>query len=149
MCACVRACVHGVMLNVQCFFTTHPPTYHSTAIVINALTGLRRINTSYSRISFVDIAAKLKLDSAEDAEYVCAKNIRDGVIKAQLDHDVGAMLSRDQVGCFTVFYRVMLVLLLSVGYEPSRYLRRRRPPCFDDMRTLLEAHMLVVIPTIL
>lgn len=59
--------------------------------------GLRRINTSYSRISFADVAAKLKLDSAEDAEYVCAKNIRDGVIKAELDHETSAMISRDQV----------------------------------------------------
>jgi 26S proteasome regulatory subunit N3 len=63
--------------------------------------GLRRINTSYSRISFGDIAAKLKLDSAIDAEYVCAKNIRDGVIKAQLDHDLGAMISEDRADLYS------------------------------------------------
>jgi hypothetical protein len=71
----------------------------SARLVVRA--GLRRINTAYSCISFADIAAKLKLGSAEDAEYVCAKNIRDGVIKAQLDHDVGAMLSRDQADLYS------------------------------------------------
>ena len=73
------------------FHSPFPPTN------LVGLPGLRRINTSYSRISFADIAAKLKLDSAVEAEYVCAKNIRDGVIKARLDHEIGAMLSEDQV----------------------------------------------------
>ena len=35
--------------------------------------GLRKLATSYSRISFVDIAAKLQLGSPEDAEFLCAK----------------------------------------------------------------------------
>ena len=36
-------------------------------------TGLRKINTSYSRISFDDICAKLHLESSEDAEFIVAK----------------------------------------------------------------------------
>ena len=56
-------------------------------------TGLRNISLSYSRISFVDIATKLKLDTALDAEYMCAKAIRDGVIEASLNHDGGYLAS--------------------------------------------------------
>ena len=36
-------------------------------------TGIRMISLSYSRISLADIAEKLQLDSAEDAEYIVAK----------------------------------------------------------------------------
>ena len=36
-------------------------------------TGIRIISLSYSRISLADIAQKLQLDSAEDAEYIVAK----------------------------------------------------------------------------
>ncbi len=36
-------------------------------------TGVRRISLSYSKISLVDVAEKLQLDSSEDAEYIVAK----------------------------------------------------------------------------
>ena len=36
-------------------------------------TGIRMISLSYSRISLQDVACKLLLDSAVDAEYVVAK----------------------------------------------------------------------------
>jgi 26S proteasome regulatory subunit N3 len=39
-------------------------------------TGLRKLSTSYSRISLADVAAKLHLPSAKSAEYICAKAIR-------------------------------------------------------------------------
>ena len=39
-------------------------------------TGLRKINLSYSRISFEDICTKLHLESVEDAEFIVAKVIR-------------------------------------------------------------------------
>ena len=39
-------------------------------------TGLRKISLSYSRITLVDVAAKLHLPSASSAEYICAKSIR-------------------------------------------------------------------------
>ena len=35
--------------------------------------GIRRISMSYSRVALGDIAAKLHLDSAEDAEFIVAK----------------------------------------------------------------------------
>ena len=40
--------------------------------------GLRKLSLSYSRISLVDIAERLQLDSASDAEAIVAKAIRDG-----------------------------------------------------------------------
>lgn len=52
-------------------------------------TGIRMINMSYSRISLADIAQKLQLDSAEDAEYIVAKAIRDNVIDATINHKQG------------------------------------------------------------
>jgi len=58
-------------------------------------TAVRTISLAYSRITFADIAAKLLLESPEDAEYIVAKAIRDGVIEAVLDHESGTMQSRD------------------------------------------------------
>lgn len=36
-------------------------------------TAIRTISVAYSRISLVDVAKKLNLDSSEDAEYIVAK----------------------------------------------------------------------------
>ncbi|ESO86782.1 hypothetical protein LOTGIDRAFT_207043 [Lottia gigantea] len=58
-------------------------------------TGVRMISLSYSRISLVDIASKLCLDSPEDAEYIVAKAIRDGVIEARIDHEKGYVQSKE------------------------------------------------------
>ncbi|XP_071101623.1 26S proteasome non-ATPase regulatory subunit 3-like [Haliotis cracherodii] len=58
-------------------------------------TGVRMISLSYSRISLVDIAQKLSLDSPEDAEYIVAKAIRDGVIEATIDHEKGYVQSKE------------------------------------------------------
>ena len=44
-------------------------------------TGLRTISLSYSKIPLEDVANKLALDSREDAEFIVAKAIRDGVIE--------------------------------------------------------------------
>ena len=52
------------------------------------------ICVSYSRISLRDIAAKLQLDSAEDAEYIVAKAIRDVVIDAEINHTEGFVQSK-------------------------------------------------------
>lgn len=57
-------------------------------------TALRTISLAYSRISLRDVSAKLHLDSEEDAEYIVAKAIRDGVIEATIDHERGFMQSR-------------------------------------------------------
>lgn len=58
-------------------------------------TAIRAIGLSYSRISPQDIARKLGLDSAEDAEFIVAKAIRDGVIEATLDPEGGYMRSKE------------------------------------------------------
>eukprot|EP01126_Amoeba_proteus_P063279 TRINITY_DN8706_c0_g2_i8.p1 TRINITY_DN8706_c0_g2~~TRINITY_DN8706_c0_g2_i8.p1 ORF type:complete len:481 (+),score=100.59 TRINITY_DN8706_c0_g2_i8:113-1555(+) len=63
-------------------------------------TGLKRISSAYSRISFAMIAQKLNLDSLEDAEYVVAKAIRDGNIDATIDHVGGFMKSNDNVDVY-------------------------------------------------
>jgi 26S proteasome regulatory subunit N3 len=43
-------------------------------------TGLRKINVSYSKISFADICTKLNIDNAEDAEFICAKVCASGIL---------------------------------------------------------------------
>ncbi|GAA5907659.1 proteasome regulatory particle lid subunit RPN3 [Sporobolomyces salmoneus] len=58
-------------------------------------TALRTISLSYSRISLSDVASKLSLDSEEDAEYIVAKAIRDGVVVARIDHEKGEMKSKE------------------------------------------------------
>lgn len=63
-------------------------------------TGVWMINISYSRISMAEIAQKLQLDSAEDAEYIVAKAIRDGVIDATIDHTGGFMSSNETLNVY-------------------------------------------------
>ncbi|KAI1290220.1 26S proteasome non-ATPase regulatory subunit 3 [Halotydeus destructor] len=63
-------------------------------------TGVRMINLSYSKISLADIAAKLLLDTAEDAEYIVAKAIRDGVIEATIDHEGRYLQSKETVDVY-------------------------------------------------
>eukprot|EP00117_Sycon_ciliatum_P009728 scpid25353/ scgid11903/ 26S proteasome non-ATPase regulatory subunit 3; 26S proteasome regulatory subunit RPN3; 26S proteasome regulatory subunit S3; Proteasome subunit p58 len=57
--------------------------------------GIRKISLSYSRISLADVADRLRLGSAVDAEFIVAKAIRDGVIEACIDHKGGFMQSKD------------------------------------------------------
>lgn len=64
-------------------------------------TGIRMISLSYSKISLRDICLKLHLDSEEDAEFIVAKAIRDGVIDASLDHVQGFMKSKEIVDIYS------------------------------------------------
>lgn len=64
-------------------------------------TGVRKINFSYSRISLADVATKLSLDSAEDAEFIVAKAIRDGVIEATIDHEKRFVQSKETDDLYT------------------------------------------------
>ena len=74
---------------------------HQTYTLITRLhhnvikTAVKTISLAYSKITFADIAEKLHLDSPEDAEFIVAKAIRDGVIEAELDHRQGIMQSKD------------------------------------------------------
>lgn len=64
-------------------------------------TGLRKVSVSYSRVSLDDIAAKLHLESAAAAEYICAKAIRDGVIEAKIDHENGWLSSHEVLDLYS------------------------------------------------
>ncbi|KAJ8364675.1 hypothetical protein SKAU_G00135060 [Synaphobranchus kaupii] len=63
-------------------------------------TGVRMISMSYSRISLADIAQKLQLDSPEDAEFIVAKAIRDGVIEASINHEKGYVQSKETMDIY-------------------------------------------------
>lgn len=64
-------------------------------------TGIRMISLSYSRISLAEIARKLMLGSSEDAEFIVAKAIRDGVIEATINHAQGYMQSKQMVDVYS------------------------------------------------
>ena len=67
-------------------------------------TAVKTISLAYSKITFADIAQKLLLDSPDDAEFIVAKAIRDGVIEAELDHDQGIMQSKDTSDVYSTRY---------------------------------------------
>jgi len=57
--------------------------------------GLRKLNTSYSRIPLEDVCQKLSFDSVPATECIVAKAIRDGVIDGVIDHDAGYLVSNE------------------------------------------------------
>ncbi|RZF34685.1 hypothetical protein LSTR_LSTR002767 [Laodelphax striatellus] len=63
-------------------------------------TAIRSIGLSYSRITPANIAKKLGLDSPEDAEFIVAKAIRDGVIEATLDPEKGYVQSKESTDIY-------------------------------------------------
>lgn len=63
-------------------------------------TAIRSIGASYSRITPAKIAEKLALESPEDAEFIIAKAIRDGVIEATLDREKGYMQSKESADIY-------------------------------------------------
>ncbi len=81
-------------------------------------TGLRRCAAAYSKISFRDIAGKLGLGSAEDAEFTCAKAIKDGVLDAVLCHEEGVLVSQPRGNVY-------------VTKEPQEAYHRRITFCLD------------------
>lgn len=64
-------------------------------------TGLRKINLSYSKISIKDIAAKLLLDSEEDAEFIVAKAIKEKTIDATIDHAGKFVASNETIDIYS------------------------------------------------
>lgn len=82
-------------------------------------TGLRKINVAYSRISLADVCTKLHLDTGvEDAEFIVAKAIRDGVIDATIDHQGGFMQSSESGDIYST-------------QEPHSAFHRRITFCLD------------------
>ena len=64
-------------------------------------TGLRKLNTSYSRISLEEICKRLDLGSTENAEGVVAKAIHDCVIDAVIDHKGGFVRSNETMDVYS------------------------------------------------
>jgi len=82
-------------------------------------TGLRKINVAYSRISLADVCTKLHLGAGvEDAEFIVAKAIRDGVIDATIDHAGGYMQSKESGDIYST-------------QEPHAAFHRRITFCLD------------------
>ena len=81
-------------------------------------TGLRRMASAYSRVTFADIAGKLGLGSAEDAEFLCAKAVKDGVLDAALDHARGVLLCQPRGNVYAT-------------KEPQEAFHRRITFCLD------------------
>ena len=52
-------------------------------------------------LPFPLVPSQLHLESAEDAQYVCAKAIRDGVIEAVIDHDQGTLKCKEVVDIYS------------------------------------------------
>lgn len=63
-------------------------------------TALRTISLAYSRIPLSVVCTKLGLDSEEEAEYIVAKAIKDGVVEAGLDHEKGIMMSSEMTDVY-------------------------------------------------
>ncbi|KAK8799531.1 hypothetical protein WA158_006080 [Blastocystis sp. Blastoise] len=91
--------VHGFssLFNKYSDIFKHDGTYHLILrLRSNVLRlAIRQIYISYSRISIEEVANRLGI-TAEDAEFICARTIRDGVIDAELDHENGYLTSKDQ-----------------------------------------------------
>eukprot|EP00522_Entomoneis_paludosa_P016393 CAMPEP_0172445038 /NCGR_PEP_ID=MMETSP1065-20121228/5021_1 /TAXON_ID=265537 /ORGANISM="Amphiprora paludosa, Strain CCMP125" /LENGTH=503 /DNA_ID=CAMNT_0013195831 /DNA_START=165 /DNA_END=1676 /DNA_ORIENTATION=+ len=62
--------------------------------------GLRKLQVSYSRLSLQDVADRLGLASAQQAEFVVAKAVRDGVLDATLHPKEGYVQSHDLVNVY-------------------------------------------------
>lgn len=75
-------------------------------ILINRLTlnviraGLKKINLSYSRISYQDIAQKLSLPDGSDVAYVVSKAVRDGVVSGVVDVAKGELIITENVDTY-------------------------------------------------
>ena len=89
-------------------------------------TGLRKINKSYSKISLDDVAAKLSLESSEDAYYIVAKVIRDGMIDARIDYENKIVYSRELPDVYST-------------NEPYSQLAKRVRFCLDIHTTAVKA----------
>jgi 26S proteasome regulatory subunit N3 len=97
----------GDLLAFQAALQAHAPALerHGTLSLVQRLrhnvikAGLRKIALAYSRIPLAEVARRLRLEGPradEDAEYLVAKAIRDGVIEARIDRAGRYMAARDR-----------------------------------------------------
>ena len=89
-------------------------------------TGLCRIVAAYATISFTDVAKRLNIASAADAEFLAAKAIRDGVLAANLDHSAGTLISRATPNVY-------------LTKEPQEAFHRRIAFCLDVHHEAMKA----------
>lgn len=89
-------------------------------------TGVRQISVGYSRISLNDAAKKLQLDSAEEAEFIIAKAIKDGVIEAEINHEQGYVRTQDTTDVYAT-------------REPQKAFHGRIEFCLDIYRNSVMA----------
>lgn len=112
---------HADQLRVDGTYTLISRLAHS---VVKA--GLRRLKTSYSRISLEDVAHRLGLPSATSAEFVVAKAVRDGVIDATIDHEKRYIQSHDLIDVYATV-------------EPSEAFHRRIAYCLTTHNDAVRA----------
>lgn len=114
-------------------------------------TGLKKISLSYSRISFVDICEKLKLDNTDDVEGIVAKAIKDRIIDATIDHSGGFIQSKESVDVYnsmepTDHLHKSMAFCLKIHNEsvqamrfpPDAYKRTKKEFELDDARLAAE-----------
>jgi hypothetical protein len=105
--------------------------------------GLRRVASAYSFIRFADVAVKLRLGGAEDAEFLCAKAVRDGVLDAELDNAAGTLVARSAANPYNsaepqaAFHR-RISFLLDVHHEAQRSMRYPAKAARADLETAEE-----------
>jgi len=106
-------------------------------------TGIKMISLSYAKISFSDVAQKLQLDSPEDAEYIVAKAIRDGVIEATINHEQSYVQSREVVDVYTTrepmnAFHQRIEFCLKVHNEAVKAMRYPPKKYIEDLETAQE-----------
>lgn len=106
-------------------------------------TGIKMISLSYAKISFSDVAKKLQLDSPEDAEYIVAKAIRDGVIEASINHEQGYVQSRELIDVYTTrepmnAFHQRIEFCLKVHNEGVKAMRYPPKKYNEDLETAQE-----------
>jgi 26S proteasome regulatory subunit N3 len=89
-------------------------------------TGLRRVAAAYSTISFQDIARRLNLGGGEEAEFMCAKAVKDGVLDAVLDHTLGVLVCQPRRNVYCT-------------REPQEAFHRRITFCLDVHNEAVQA----------
>ncbi|XP_037956005.1 probable 26S proteasome non-ATPase regulatory subunit 3 [Teleopsis dalmanni] len=91
-------------------------------------TALRQISMAYSRISLADVAQRLLLDSIEDAEFIVAKAISDGVIEGIIDCDGACLCSKESQNVYKtrepqIAFHERIAFCLNLHNEAVRALR--------------------------
>jgi 26S proteasome regulatory subunit N3 len=149
--ALARAVREGSLPRFRAAVAAHAAAFarHGTLSLVRRLdanvirAGLRRVAAAYSCIRFADVAVKLRLGSAEDAEFLCAKAVRDGVLDAMLDNTAGTLVSRAAANPYNssepqaAFHR-RISFLLDVHHEAQRSMRYPAKAARPDLETAEE-----------